>query len=339
MIQRSSMRAQDEGRGPARSMFAASLVLHVLLLAVFPMLLTAFRSMPPKEKKTEIVFYRPPAPRPTPPPPRVVPQPKPKPKAPRVEPPRPAPPKPRPVPPVEPPPEVARLEPKPLPTPAPERKPDPPRPVVRAAGFEEARASSAAPHAPTREIRTAGFGATEGKATGPAPSGLRGSSRVGTFEVATAPGSGSAAPGPRRTSGVVGGAGFESTAKPAAPAPARTGGSVSTGEFGDTVRAAAPAPRRERPAGNPDTPVEIRSKAKPVYTPEAREKKIEGEVLLEVVFGASGEMRVLRVVEGLGFGLDESAVEAARQIKFQPARRDGTPVDHTAILRIVFQLA
>jgi outer membrane biosynthesis protein TonB len=48
---------------------------------------------------------------------------------------------------------------------------------------------------------------------------------------------------------------------------------------------------------------------------------------------------VLRVVQGLGYGLDEQAETAARQIKFKPATQDGQPVDQTAIVHIVFALA
>ena len=86
-------------------------------------------------------------------------------------------------------------------------------------------------------------------------------------------------------------------------------------------------------------PVEILSKPAPAYTAEARRLKKEGEVLLEVVFTASGEVRVISVLQGLGYGLDESAVAAAKQLKFRPAKRDGQPVDSTAKLHIVFQLA
>jgi TonB family protein len=58
-----------------------------------------------------------------------------------------------------------------------------------------------------------------------------------------------------------------------------------------------------------------------------------------VVFTAGGDVRVLDVVRGLGHGLDESALRAARQIKFKPALRDGQPVDSTATVHILFQLA
>ena len=86
-------------------------------------------------------------------------------------------------------------------------------------------------------------------------------------------------------------------------------------------------------------PAEIISKPTPVYTQEARSLKIEGEVLLEVVLEASGKLRVVRVVRGLGHGLDDNAVKAAEQIHFKPAMRDGQPTDSTVVLHIIFQLA
>lgn len=87
-------------------------------------------------------------------------------------------------------------------------------------------------------------------------------------------------------------------------------------------------------------PVEILFKPKPIYTSTALSKKIEGDVLLEVRFPASGQATVLRVVHGLGYGLDGAAEAAASQIKFRPAQNDdGLPVDSTAIVHIVFELA
>ena len=61
--------------------------------------------------------------------------------------------------------------------------------------------------------------------------------------------------------------------------------------------------------------------------------------MLNVVFTANGKVEVLNVVRGLGHGLDESAQRAARGIRFNPARRDGHPVDSNATLHIVFQLS
>jgi TonB family protein len=58
-----------------------------------------------------------------------------------------------------------------------------------------------------------------------------------------------------------------------------------------------------------------------------------------VLFRASGQVHVIRVLQGLGYGLDEQAVRAAEQIKFKPALHAGQPVDSTAVVHIIFQLA
>jgi TonB family protein len=81
------------------------------------------------------------------------------------------------------------------------------------------------------------------------------------------------------------------------------------------------------------------SKPVPAYTAEARQLRIEGEVLLEVVLQATGNVHVVRVVRGLGHGLDDEAMRAAGQIRFKPASRDGQPADSTVVLHIIFQLA
>jgi TonB family protein len=88
-----------------------------------------------------------------------------------------------------------------------------------------------------------------------------------------------------------------------------------------------------------ETPVEITFKPRPAYTPEARENRIEGEVLLEVLFSATGQVHILRVTRGLGFGLDENARNAAAQIRFQPGTRGGSPVDMKGVVHIVFALS
>ena len=85
--------------------------------------------------------------------------------------------------------------------------------------------------------------------------------------------------------------------------------------------------------------VEILSKPNPVYTAEARKLHVQGEVLLRVVFTASGRLQILGIARGLGHGLDEAAIRAAEQIEFKPARRNGQPVDTTATLHILFELA
>jgi TonB family protein len=66
---------------------------------------------------------------------------------------------------------------------------------------------------------------------------------------------------------------------------------------------------------------------------------LEGDVVIDLVFLANGSVQVNHVVSGLGHGLDESAVQAAQQIKFKPAKRDGEAVDFPARVRIEFRLA
>ena len=93
-----------------------------------------------------------------------------------------------------------------------------------------------------------------------------------------------------------------------------------------------------QPAGGADAPVEITFKPKPGYTDEGRKQKINGEVRLQVMFSANGRVHVVRVVQGLGYGLDEQAVRAAEQIKFKPALREGQPIDSMALVHIIFEL-
>ena len=65
-------------------------------------------------------------------------------------------------------------------------------------------------------------------------------------------------------------------------------------------------------------PVVILEKPNPIYTDEARKLGLEGEVLVEVVFPASGgPVQVVRVMKGLGHGLDEAAMRAARADSLQ----------------------
>jgi TonB family protein len=115
---------------------------------------------------------------------------------------------------------------------------------------------------------------------------------------------------------------------------------VRAASFGATTApTAAPRRRAEPVPAHFDRDVEIVSKPRPQYTDEARMLGVEGEVVLEVLFGADGEVRVKRMLRGLGHGLDERAVEAASLINFLPARRDGKAVDIVATVRIQFQLA
>jgi TonB family protein len=89
----------------------------------------------------------------------------------------------------------------------------------------------------------------------------------------------------------------------------------------------------------PPTQPEV-SIPKPTYTDEARNLKIQGDVILRVTFFASGQIQVVGVVRGLGHGLDEQARLAVQHGRvLRPATRNGQAVDMTTNVTITFQLA
>lgn len=61
----------------------------------------------------------------------------------------------------------------------------------------------------------------------------------------------------------------------------------------------------------------------PTYADDARKAKVQGSVTLQVLVGTDGHAQNIRILQGIGFGLDERAVETVRGWKFIPAR-DGT---------------
>jgi periplasmic protein TonB len=75
----------------------------------------------------------------------------------------------------------------------------------------------------------------------------------------------------------------------------------------------------------------------PKYTLEARQAEIEGVVRVEVTVDESGHVVNARVVSGLGYGLDEAALAAARASTFEPASHCGKPVIGTIVLPFRFQ--
>jgi protein TonB len=76
----------------------------------------------------------------------------------------------------------------------------------------------------------------------------------------------------------------------------------------------------------------------PNYTEEARKAKKQGTCVLWLIVDAAGHPRDLKVVRGLGLGLDEKALEAVRQWRFQPALKDGRPVDVQISVEVEFHL-
>jgi len=90
--------------------------------------------------------------------------------------------------------------------------------------------------------------------------------------------------------------------------------------------------------GNGVKSPQILSKTKPKYTEEARRDKIQGVVVLSAVFRRDGTISDIKVVRGLGYGLDEEAVKAAALIKFVPGQKDGQSVNVRARLEFTFSL-
>lgn len=160
------------------------------------------------------------------------------------------------------------------------------------------------------QIRAAGFG--------PAEARLDGESKPGTTRVAEA--------------GFGGAAAKAANGAPAKEIAAAGFGTASAAPAGD-----APPPAEDREPQR--RPARILSKPQPEYTEAARRLGIQGEVWVRVRFTKTGTVEILGVTRRLGHGLGEKAVQAARGIRFEPARVNGRPADSAATVRIIFQLA
>ncbi len=82
----------------------------------------------------------------------------------------------------------------------------------------------------------------------------------------------------------------------------------------------------------------IIKKVDPQYSEEARKARYQGTVVLEAIVQKDGSVQILRVVRSLGFGLDEKAIEALRQWKFNPAKQNGVPVPVALNIEVNFNL-
>jgi TonB family protein len=100
-------------------------------------------------------------------------------------------------------------------------------------------------------------------------------------------------------------------------------------------RAAGPAPLR---VGAGVTAPRLISKVEPEYSEEARAAKYQGTVVVAVTVDTDGTAQDMKVVRGLGLGLDEKALQAISQWKFKPGARDGQPLPVMATIEINFRL-
>jgi len=222
-------------------------------------------------------------------------------------------PRPRPVPPLEIEPGAARLS----------------APVPRVGAFDSAPPT--APRSPVADLAALYVGKFEPSPASPSAGGRRGPVVAAGFGSAATehPGRASASEGT-----VLAGSFDEAEAPRPRGASPRV---VAKTDF-DSVDA-RPASAKAAFTDGRSSALEILEKPRPLYSEEARKLKIEGVVVLEVSFGADGHARVLRVVRGLGHGLDENAIRAATGIRFRPAEQQGRPVDTVAVVRIEFQVA
>jgi TonB family protein len=169
---------------------------------------------------------------------------------------------------------------------------------------------------PSERVQTGGFGDPNGvKGHGDGKSQLTISS-LGAFDMPSGSGYGNGTGNARGKAGIVATSGFDS--QPDAPGTTAT---VHT------------------PSHDTGKPVEILGHDRPDYSEEGRKLGIQGEVLLQVRFTASGQVSVLNVVQGLGHGLDEQAERVAEKIRFKPAESNGQRVDSVAIVHVIFELA
>jgi TonB family protein len=87
-----------------------------------------------------------------------------------------------------------------------------------------------------------------------------------------------------------------------------------------------------------DTRPVLLNRPEPSYTMKARDKAIAGNVRVRVLVGSDGTVKKVRVLIGLPYGLSYQAIDAAYQLRFKPATKDGKPVEHWLPVEIEFRL-
>jgi len=92
-----------------------------------------------------------------------------------------------------------------------------------------------------------------------------------------------------------------------------------------------------RPGSGIDPPRLLRE-VRADYTEDARRRGLSGEVVLEIVVRRDGSVGDVKILQGLGGGLNDRAVQAVRQWRFAPAQRHGTPVDVIVEVAVEFKL-
>lgn len=216
-----------------------------------------------------------------------------------------------------------------------------PKQLVKTNVFSNGSSATPTMAAAPQNVQTGGFGDPNGVPAHDNHGRPVTIAQAGSFDMPNGTGYGNGTGGSHGARGVVASAGFGNGVATGdnSGSVSASRGTIRQGGFGDAdVVANAPAKKAVEPVVK-TIPAEITFKPRPVYTEEGRQLKVEGEVLLDVVFSANGQIKIMKVVQGLGHGLDESAIRAAEKIQFKPALKNGQPADFQAVLHIVFQLA
>jgi protein TonB len=121
---------------------------------------------------------------------------------------------------------------------------------------------------------------------------------------------------------------------------------VNTGPGLGGIKAAPKALAAPKPkllvSKKPIEPAEAITKPQPInpslpaFTAAARQAGVQGKVILELTVNETGEVTDARVVKGLGYGLDEAALAAAKKYRFAPATQAGRPVAFKFVLAMRF---
>jgi protein TonB len=119
-------------------------------------------------------------------------------------------------------------------------------------------------------------------------------------------------------------------------------GPIAAAQPSATAKVLAPKALAPRPAddacADPLVKPKPKSISQPAYTSSAREANVEGKVRVEVSVDEGGRVTGARLLAGLGYGLDEAALEAAKRAAFEPATRCGKPVSATFVIAMRFSL-
>jgi len=220
----------------------------------------------------------------------------------------------------------------------PVNQPKRPKEEVKVNNLNTGSAAPATVNLPLNKVQTGGFGDPNGLPGKGNPNKTTNINRLGSPALPGGPGYGNGTGGDKGARGTVASTGFGNGIANPPPSGGKHGAVQSTGFADATVATDAPK-KRAASADSPTSMVNIMDKPRPQYTAEGRSLRIEGDVVLDLVFLANGSVQVNRVISGLGHGLDEAAVQAAQEIKFKAAKRDGQPVDSPARVRIEFRLA